>query len=70
MLAGIFIQLFGLGVALGSLALTFIFTPLFIVMNVWELKKVEEPELARRLGEAYGEYRKRVPMFFPFPGRR
>jgi protein-S-isoprenylcysteine O-methyltransferase Ste14 len=66
MLTGIFIQLFGLGIALGSLSLTLIFTPLFIIMNVWELKKVEEPELVRRLGEAYVEYKKRVPMFFPF----
>jgi protein-S-isoprenylcysteine O-methyltransferase Ste14 len=66
MLTGIFIQLFGIAVVLGSLSLAFIFTPLFIVMNLWELKKVEEPELARRLGEAYRDYRKRVPMFFPF----
>jgi protein-S-isoprenylcysteine O-methyltransferase Ste14 len=66
MLTGLFILLFGLGISLGSLSLVFIFTPLFIIMNVWELKKVEEPELARRLGKAYVEYKKRVPMFFPF----
>jgi len=66
MLTGIFIQLFGLGIALGSLSLVLIFTPLFIIINIWELKKVEEPELVRRLGEAYVEYKKRVPMFFPF----
>ena len=66
MLTGIFIQLFGIAIALGSLSLALIFTPLFIVINVWELKKVEEPELERRLGDAYVEYRKRVPMFFPF----
>ena len=65
MLTGLFILLFGLGIALGSLSLVFIFTPLFIIMNVWELKKVEEPELARRLGKAYVAYKKRVPMFFP-----
>jgi protein-S-isoprenylcysteine O-methyltransferase Ste14 len=66
MLTGIFIQLFGLAVALGSLSLAFIFTPLFIVINVWELKRIEEPELERRLGEAYMKYKKDVPMFFPF----
>jgi protein-S-isoprenylcysteine O-methyltransferase Ste14 len=66
MLSGMFIQLFGLGIALGSLSLTLIFTPLFIIINVWELKKVEEPELLKRLGEPYAEYRKQVPMFFPF----
>jgi protein-S-isoprenylcysteine O-methyltransferase Ste14 len=65
MLTGLFILLFGLGIALGSLSLVFIFIPLFIIMNVWELKKVEEPELARRLGKAYIAYKKRVPMFFP-----
>jgi protein-S-isoprenylcysteine O-methyltransferase Ste14 len=66
MLTGIFIQLFGIAVALGSLSLGLIFTPLFIIINVWELKKIEEPELTRRFGQAYVEYRKRVPMFFPY----
>jgi len=66
MLTGVFLQLFGLGTALGSLSLLFIFTPLFIIFNVWELKNIEEPELAKRLGHEYGEYRKQVPMFFPF----
>ncbi len=70
MLSGIFIQLFGLGIALGSLSLTLIFTPLFIIISVWELKKVEEPELLKRLGEPYVEYKKRVPMFFPFFAKR
>jgi len=66
MLTGIFVQLFGIAVVLGSLSLAFIFTPLFIVINVWELKRVEEPELTRRLGEVYVEYKEQVPMFFPF----
>lgn len=66
MLTGIFVQLFGIAVVLGSLTLAFIFTPLFVAMNVWELKRVEEPELARRLGQAYVDHKQRVPMFFPF----
>ncbi len=66
MLSGIFLQLFGLGIAFGSISLAFILTPLFIFINVWELKKVEEPELVKRLGQDYVDYRKRVPMFFPF----
>ena len=65
MLTGIFIQLFGHGILFGSISLFFIFAPLFIMMNVWELKKVEEPELMKRLGRDYAEYRARVPMFFP-----
>ncbi|PKN62086.1 MAG: hypothetical protein CVU57_26300 [Deltaproteobacteria bacterium HGW-Deltaproteobacteria-15] len=66
MITGLFMQFFGIGIALGSLSLIFVFTPLFIAINVWELKKVEEPELERRLGEAYVKYKKEVPMFFPF----
>jgi protein-S-isoprenylcysteine O-methyltransferase Ste14 len=70
MLTGMFILLFGIGIILGSISLVFFFTPLFIAFNVWELKNVEEPELVRRLGQEYVEYRDRVPMFFPFWIRR
>jgi protein-S-isoprenylcysteine O-methyltransferase Ste14 len=42
-----------------------IFTPLYVLANVWELKEIEEPELLRRLGEDYLVYRKRTPMFIP-----
>ena len=69
MLTGIFIQLFGLGILYNSLALILIFTPLFIIINYWELKKVEEPELEKRLGQEYVDYKKRVPMFFPWRGK-
>ena len=41
------------------------FITLFIALNVWELKAIEEPELAKRLGEAYLEYKKNTPMFIP-----
>ncbi|MBU1566147.1 MAG: hypothetical protein KJ630_11025 [Proteobacteria bacterium] len=37
MLTGIFIQLFGIATVYGSLSLLFIFTPLFIIINVWDL---------------------------------
>jgi protein-S-isoprenylcysteine O-methyltransferase Ste14 len=66
MLTGIFIQLFGIAITLNSISLFFIFTPIFITINVWELKCVEEPELAKRLGKDYIDYKKRVPMFFPW----
>jgi protein-S-isoprenylcysteine O-methyltransferase Ste14 len=65
MLTGIFALLFGFGVLFGSVSLIVVFTPLFILINVWELKVIEEPELIKRLGEDYIEYRKRTPMFFP-----
>jgi protein-S-isoprenylcysteine O-methyltransferase Ste14 len=69
MLSGVFALLFGLGVLLESFSLCVIFTPLFILVNVWELKAIEEPELIKRLGQDYVEYRKRTPMFFPILGK-
>ena len=66
MLTGVFILFFGLGVLFRSISLVFIFTPLFVLLNVLELRAVEEPELEKRLGEEYLEYKKRVPMFIPW----
>jgi len=65
MLTGVFSLLFGFGVLFGSVFLLIVFTPLFILINFWELKSIEEPELEKRLGEEYIEYQKRTPMFFP-----
>jgi len=65
MLTGVFILFFGLGILFRSISLVFIFTPLFILLNVLELRAVEEPELEKRLGKEYLEYKKRVPMFIP-----
>jgi protein-S-isoprenylcysteine O-methyltransferase Ste14 len=70
MLTGVFLILFGIGTLLDSVSLTFILTPLFILVMIWELKTVEEPELVKRLGEDYVRYRERVPMFFPRIRRR
>ena len=65
MLTGVFILLFGFGILFGSISLIFIFTPLFILFNVLELRTIEEPELEKRLGKDYLEYKKSVPMFIP-----
>ena len=65
MLTGVFALLFGFGIFYGSVSLIFIFTPVFILFSYWELKYIEEPELEKRLGQEYIEYRKRTPMFFP-----
>ena len=65
MLTGVFLFLFGLGLGLNSGSLVLFFTPLYVVLNVWELKHIEEPELIKRLGDEYLEYRKKTPMFFP-----
>jgi protein-S-isoprenylcysteine O-methyltransferase Ste14 len=65
MLTGVFLLLFGFGALFRSISLVFLFTPLFIFINAWELKAIEEPELEKRFGAEYVEYRKRTPMFFP-----
>ena len=69
MVTGVFVLLFGLGFALDSLSLVCIFTPLYVLAHAWELSQIEEPELEKRLGEEYTEYRGRTPMFLPRFGR-
>lgn len=69
MLTGVFASLFGLGFLLHSISMVLVWTPAFVLLNALELKLVEEPELQRRFGESYREYRRRVPMFVPrLPG--
>ncbi|MFH1852213.1 MAG: isoprenylcysteine carboxylmethyltransferase family protein [Candidatus Neomarinimicrobiota bacterium] len=65
MLTGVVLFLFGVGFGVNSVSLVFFFTPLFILINVWELKQIEEPELMKRLGDEYIEYRSQTPMFLP-----
>lgn len=65
MLTGVFALMFGIGFLIGSISLILIFTPLFIVVNTIELKKIEEPELEQRLGKEYLEYKRRTPMYIP-----
>jgi len=63
MLTGIFFLIFGTGFWISSFSLVLIFTPLFIITNVLELKKIEEPELEKRFGQEYTDYKKKTPMF-------
>jgi protein-S-isoprenylcysteine O-methyltransferase Ste14 len=70
MLLGWFILLLGLGILLNSIALIFIFTPLFILVNVLYVKNIEEKEMEKKFGEQYLEYKKSVPMFIPRFGKR
>jgi protein-S-isoprenylcysteine O-methyltransferase Ste14 len=65
MLAGVFLMLFGIGFFVNSISLVLFFTPLYVLLNVWELKNIEEPELVKRLGNEYIEYRRKTPMFIP-----
>lgn len=57
--------MFGLGVLLGSLSFTFIFTPLFAILNVLYLQGIEEKEMEKKFGEEYLRYKEKVPMFIP-----
>ncbi|MFC1968131.1 methyltransferase family protein [Chloroflexota bacterium] len=65
MLLGLFIFLLGLGVLFGSLSLVFVFTPLFILINVLYLKAIEGKEMEKKFGEQYLGYKKKVPVFLP-----
>ena len=65
MLTGVFFLLFGIGFFLSSFSLIFVFTPLYVLANYWELKVIEEPELLKRLDEEYRIYKEKTPMFFP-----
>jgi len=65
MLSGLFIFLFGIGVWFNSVSLLFIFVPLLISLAVTEIKTIEEPELIKRFGKKYRDYRRRTPMLFP-----
>ena len=65
MLTGFFMLLFGLGFSINSFSLVLFFTPLYVLINVWELKNIEEPELIKRLSVEYAEYRRNTPMFIP-----
>ncbi len=65
MLTGVFLLLFGIGFAVNSISMVIFFTPLYILVNVWELKNIEEPELIKRLGNEYIAYKSQTPMFIP-----
>jgi protein-S-isoprenylcysteine O-methyltransferase Ste14 len=68
MLTGVFLCLVGLGLLLHSVGVSLIWTPAYALVHSAELKWVEEPELVRRFGAAYEEYRTAVPRFIPrFP---
>ena len=69
MITGVCILLFGLGILFRSISLVFVFTPLFILLMVLGLIAIEEPELEKRLGKEYVDYKKRMPMFIPQLGR-
>jgi protein-S-isoprenylcysteine O-methyltransferase Ste14 len=65
MMTGLFMVMAGIGIYFGSITLTFVMTPLFIFMSVLEFKYIEEPELAKRFGKEYLEYKEKTPIIIP-----
>lgn len=65
MMTGLFMIMAGIGILSGSITLTFIMTPLFVLMSILEFKYIEEPELEKRFGKEYREYKRRTPALIP-----
>ncbi|MCX6005384.1 MAG: isoprenylcysteine carboxylmethyltransferase family protein [Chloroflexi bacterium] len=65
MLMGIFLIFFGIGVIMGSLSLTVLYTPLLILVFYFQVTKIEEREMELKFGQEYLDYKKRVPRFLP-----
>ena len=65
MMAGLFLVLAGIGIFFGSIWLTFITTPLAVIVSIIVFRAIEEPELEKRFGEAYRRYRERTPILIP-----
>lgn len=63
MMTGVFLVLTGIGIFLKSITITFLLTPLSICIVFLMIKYIEEPELERRFGEEYLEYKERTPRF-------
>ena len=65
MLTSIYLLFFGAAILWGSLSFTLLYTPLFILVNTVYIKKVEEREMELKFGQAYLDYKKRVPLYLP-----
>lgn len=64
MMLGFFLYLLGwtfLFNNIGSITMAAV----IILLLILELKTIEEPELAKRFGDAYGEYKKEIPFLLP-----
>jgi len=70
MTLGWIIMMFGVGLLLSSISLIFIFTPLFLLLNILYLKTIEEKEMEKKFGQEYLKYKEIVPMFIPRFRRR
>ena len=59
------VLLIGVALLMQSFTLLVIFIPLFVLVHIIYLKFIEEEELEKKFGQAYIDYKKKVPMFFP-----
>ena len=55
----------GMGLLFRSLGMTILIPTLVLVIMVIRIKKWEEPDLERRFGEKYLEYKHKTPFLFP-----
>jgi len=65
MMTGLFMVMAGIGICFGSITLTFIMTPLFVFLSILEFKNLEEPELEKRFGKEYCDYKAKTPIIIP-----
>ena len=65
MMAGVCLVLAGETLLFGSVALG-VWLLFFLMLNLILIPVWEEPDLERRLGEPYREYKQRVPRWIPF----
>lgn len=66
MMTGLFMIMAGIGILFGSVTLTFLITPLFVFMSILEFKYIEEPELMKRFGKNYTDYKEKTPIIIPW----
>jgi protein-S-isoprenylcysteine O-methyltransferase Ste14 len=69
MTLGIYFLMFGSGFYLGSILSIIFFIPLYIYLHTLEFKFLEEPELEKRFGKEYIQYKSQVPRYFSFKTR-
>ena len=65
MMTGLYLAFFGIGLLTGSLSLTVIFTPIFMILMTVYVISVEERELEIQFGQQYLDYKKKVGMYLP-----
>lgn len=64
-LFGYIFFLVGLGALFRSFFFTFVFTPLWVILNIFYVKLVEEKELEMKFKDDYAKYKSATPLLFP-----